>query len=259
MDVLRKLKKFYKKSKLEKGYIGKTYLGEKIPFFKVEFSPFPKCILTYAIHAREYITTYLALEQIKDFAKNGNVGCVYFIPAINIDGIKIVLKDNPLYKANYRGVDLNVNFDARWGSGAQNVRYKSSQNYIGEYPFSESETKALRDFTLKIKPDVTVSYHSKGEEIYYEFFQSEKDKKRDYALAKSVSEVTGYAIKSTLSSAGGYKDWCIQTLFIPALTIEVGKDSLSHPIKKDSLPEIYQKNKEVVKIITENDIWKKNL
>ena len=159
-------------------------------------------------------------------------------------------------------MDLNVNFDANFGSGEQNVFSKASENYVGEYAFSEPETRAIRDFTIKIRPHATISYHSKGQEIYYEFFQDTKRKKRDYLFAKSVADATGYLIKSTPDSAGGYKDWCIQKLKIPALTIEVGSDTLSHPIKKEYLDDIYRENKGVidasVQTLTEL-ICKKNL
>ncbi len=259
MNVLEELKVFYNNAKIEKGYIGSTGKGKLIPFFAISYTARPRVIFTYAIHAREYITTYLALEQIKKFVADGKVGTAYFIPAINLDGIEIVLKDKPLYKANAFGVDLNVNFDARWGTGEKNVKTAGDENYIGAFAFSESETRALRDFTLLIRPDTTVSYHSKGEEIYYEFFQDEIAKKRDRALAEAVANKTGYKIKSTPFSCGGYKDWCIERLKIPALTIEVGEDSLSHPIKKEYLPQIFAKNKDVVNVITEHEIWKKNL
>ncbi len=256
--VIEELESFYKSYPLVKGEIGKSYEGRKIYYFKVAKTERPLFIFQYSIHAREYITTYLAIEQIKDFIVRGRVGTVYFIPALNPDGINIAEKINPLYKANVRGVDLNVNFDARWGTGSQNVRVKASANYIGEHPFSEKESLALRDFTLKVKPDMTVSYHAKGEEIYYDFYQEGDRRKRDLEIAKSVSEVTGYNIVENLPSAGGYKDWCIEKLNIPSLTIEVGNDSLSHPIKKEHLPSIFNKNKEVVNTLTEK-LWTKNL
>ena len=53
---------------------------------------------------------------------------------------------------------------------------------------------------------------------------------------------------STPYSAGGYKDWCIENLKIPAITIEVGDDRLSHPIKKQKLRPIYKENKNVLEI-----------
>jgi len=251
MSVLKDLENFYKNFKGEKFSIGKSFQGREIFCFKVEKTPSPTIIVQSAIHAREFITTYLTFKLIEDFALNGKVGRVYFIPAVNPDGINICQKYNPLYKANARGVDLNVNFNARWGTGKTNVKVCGYENYIGKAPFSELETCALRDFTLKIKPDMTVSYHSKGEEIYYEFYQSRKDKVRDKEYAKIVSKITGYTIKSTPNSAGGYKDWCIEKLKIPALTIEVGEDQLSHPIGKRHQNKIFDENKGVINALTE--------
>ena len=252
MNILEKLYAFYDEFDHGKGYIGFTEKGKPIPYFCLGKSDFPVVLIQYAIHAREYITTYLAIEQIKDFYKNGKRGRIYFIPAVNIDGIEIALTKNPLYKANANRVDLNVNFDARWGEGQSNVFSPADENYVGEYPFSESESKALRDFTLYVRPDVTISYHSKGEEIYWEFFQTGEKRERDFLLAQKLGKATGYNVKQTLGSSGGYKDWCIEKLGIPSFTIEVGSDLLSHPIKETELDSIYKKNKEVINVITEN-------
>ncbi len=246
MSVLNKIERFYTDFKGEKGIVGKSFCGRNIYFFKVSVSTTPVLICQYAIHAREYVTSLLCLRQIENYVLHKKAGTVYFIPTVNPDGIDVVEKINPLYKANARGVDLNVNFDARWAKGEKNVFIAGRENYVGKKPFSEPETIALRDFTLKVKPDATISYHSKGEEIYYEFFQSGKIKERDYSFAKTVAKCTGYQIKSTPNSCGGYKDWCIEKLKIPALTIEVGSDFLSHPIGENNLDEIYYKNKQVI-------------
>ena len=243
MDIFDKVKTFYNQFNGKKQIIGKSVLGMPIFAFTVEKTPFPKIIAQYSMHAREYITVLLALKQIRRFDEYGKCGTVHFIPLVNPDGVKIATDYNPLYKANGRGVDLNVNFDALWGQGETNLTVKGDCNYIGEHPFSEPESLALKNFTLKIMPTVTLSYHSKGEEIYYEFHQNGTDKLRDYSLAKTVAKVTGYQIKSTPNSCGGYKDWCVQKLKIPALTIEVGEDFLSHPIKKEYQKQIYKKNK----------------
>ncbi len=247
MSVLCELEDFYLNFKGEKFIIGRSALNRPIYCIKVKKTNCPLVIVQYAIHAREYITTYLALKQITDFIENGKKGCVYFLPALNPDGIFISLTSKPLYKANARGVDLNVNFDARWGTGQSNVKIKGDENFIGEYPFSEPETLALRDFTLKIKPNATISYHSKGEEIYYD--------DKHLSLAKKLASVTGYQIKKTPNSAGGYKDWCVEKLKIPAFTIEVGRDELVHPLKISDLDEIYNKNKGVITALTENIWW----
>lgn len=246
MSIFVKLNDFYQSFDGEKGVIGYSFFNKPIYYLAVEKTKSPLLIVQCAIHAREYITAHLCLKLIDEFMRTGKLGKVYFIPLMNPDGVEIALNGKPFYKANGRGVDLNVNFDACWGLGEKNIRVAADENFIGEYPFSESETAALRDFTLKTNPNATISYHSKGEEIYYEFFHDELRLKRDYALASAVQKVTGYKIKSTPNSCGGYKDWCIDKLKIPALTIEVGDDNLSHPIGEESLDIIYKKNKRVI-------------
>lgn len=251
MNVLSEVKKFYRDFSGEKGIIGKSFKGKSVYYFKVEKTAYPKVIFQYAMHAREYITAYLALKMIKRFSARGSKGTVYFIPLVNPDGVKICLDGNPLYKANGRGVDLNVNFDAGWGTGKRNTRFSGSENYIGEFPFSEPETAALKNFTLEVKPDATVSYHSKGEEIYWEFGQTGKRAARDLAFAQAVASVTGYEVKRLTGSAGGYKDWCVEKLGIPALTLEVGSDALSHPVKKRYLKDIFTKNQKVTETVVD--------
>ena len=151
-------------------------------------------------------------------------------------------EDFSLWKANGRGVDLNVNFPARWGTGAKNTRRAGGENYIGRCPFSEKETLALKRFTEGICPDYTVSYHTKGEEIYWYFYQGEEACIRDLALAKVLSKSTGYPLAFAGNSAGGYKDWCIERFGIPSFTVEVGKDSLPHPLKEEAIEDILTKN-----------------
>ena len=247
----------------QKILIGRTTLNYPIYAFRVG-SGSPQIIAQYAIHAREYITYYLAIKHIKRMLKSPIKGTIYFIPVVNIDGICLVQngvnfiedekylkniqkiqknQDFSLWKANICGVDLNTNFPARWGSGRQNITYPNYQNYIGEYPASEVETRALMEFTLKIKPDLTLSFHSKGEVIYYDFHQKLKQKKNDKKIAKIIAKSTGYKIARSGKSAGGYKDWCIDYLKITAMTIEVGDNNLNHPIMKTDLPHIWATTK----------------
>lgn len=249
MNVFNDVYDFYREFNSEKFSIGNSFFGLPLWCFSVKKTEYPKVIFQYSIHAREFITTYLALEQIKDYIEFGKVGTAYFIPLVNPDGVDIAIRSNHLYKANGRGVDLNVNFDARWGKGRKNKKEKGDSDYIGEKPFSEPETKALRDFTLKIRPNLTVSYHAKGEEIYYEFHQIKPNNIRDKKIALAVAKTTGYKIRKTPFSSGGYKDWCIEKLKIPSLTIEVGDDNLSHPIGLNCLVDIYKKNKGVVNTV----------
>jgi g-D-glutamyl-meso-diaminopimelate peptidase len=246
MRVIDKVSLFYQNFKGEKEIIGKSLYGVPIYKMTVEKSGYPVLIVQGAMHAREHITALLTLKMIEDFIENGRRGTVHFIPLINPDGVSYCEEYNPLYKANGRGVDLNVNFPARWGKGEKNVNAPSNENYIGLYPLSEPESSALVSFTLKIKPNLTVSLHAKGEEIYWEFGQSGKRKKRDKFIAKKAAKATGYKLKLTKNSSGGYKDWCVQELKIPALTVEVGTYQLAHPIGSEYLDAIYEKNKRLI-------------
>ena len=150
------------------------------------------------------------------------------------------------YKANINLVDLNTNFDVDWGMGSQNTRCPNTQNFIGFYPNSEREVNNLIDFTNRIKPKLTISYHSKGEVIYYGFTQeSQNDLIRDKQIGEQLSMVTGYPLLQTENSSGGYKDWCIRYLKIPSYTIEIGNENISHPITEEYLPQIFEQNKDV--------------
>lgn len=258
MDVLQEVNEFYDNFTEEKRVLGNSYEGRRICALRVKKSQSPKIIFTYAVHGREYITSYLALKQAEAFCRDGRRGDVWFLPVVNPDGVYLSLYGNPLNKANARQVDLNVNFDADWGKGVRNVFFPAAENFVGSKPFSERESSIIRDFTLEIKPDLTVSYHSKGEEIYFKYKQDATRLIRDEAVAKIVADTTGYAIKDAYGSCGGYKDWCIDALKIPAITIEVGCDKLLHPLTKENLSEIYDKNKDVVFRLTEIK-WLKNL
>ena len=154
-------------------------------------------------------------------------------------------EDFSLWKANALGVDINNNFDANWGE-IVHADKPSSQGFIGTKPMSENETKLIANYTRKMKAFITISYHTKGEEIYFNFFQEKERLARDEKIAKRFADSTGYMIKNVESvSSGGLKDWCVKKLKIPALTIELGSDELKHPIKKESLEEIFEKNKSI--------------
>ena len=252
MNILEKIEQYYDAYSGEKGTAGYSVENRPIRYFAVEKSSRPVIIVQYSIHAREYITSYLALKQIEDFIDNGKRGKVYFLPAVNPDGISICLSGRKNYKANANGVDLNVNFDAGWGTGSKNVLSRGEENCIGDYPFSEKESRALRDFTLRVMPDATASYHSKGEEIYWEFGQTGENYLRDEKIASRLAAVTGYSAKIIKGSAGGYKDWCIKRLKIPSFTVEVGDDDLMHPIGPEHADEIFFRNKEVLNVLTES-------
>ncbi|MCD8041335.1 MAG: hypothetical protein LUF82_07450 [Clostridia bacterium] len=222
--IYKEVKKFYNNFSGTKCVTGYSFKGKEIFAMHIGSDYGRQLLAVYAVHGREWITARLALKHIKIGLSKDWGGWV--IPLLNPDGAEICQTVNPMWKANARGVDLNCNFDAEWGSGRLNTRTRGAENCIGDYPFSEAESIAIKNFTLKVMPDVTFAFHTKGEEIYWEFCG-----KGDESGAKIIAQSTGYAVKKIYGSAGGYKDWCIQKLGIAAYTVECGSDSLTHPIK----------------------------
>lgn len=270
MDAVGRVYAFYESFAGEKRVIGRSVCGQPLVALHVGGQG-KQLLFQYAIHAREWVTALLALAHIKEGVPRGGA---WFIPLANPDGAALSLRgekflrtlpphraellrrvnggrDYSLWKANAAAVDLNVNFDAAWGAGAANVRAPAPENYIGPAPFSEPESRALRDFTLSVRPAATVSYHTKGREIYWEFGQRGQALRRDEALARALAERTGYRARVITGSAGGYKDWCIRALGIPAFTIEAGSDALRHPLGEHSLPSLLEENGGVPALLCE--------
>lgn len=254
MNIYETVTRFYQEYDGEKCVVGRSTQNRAIYAFFVGSHQGKRCLCQYAMHAREWVTALLALEHIRIGVPCGGV---WILPLINPDGTLLcqeglksvssqsrremlgrITDDLTQWKANADAVDLNVNFDARWGTGKSNVSRPSSANFIGVRPFCAPENAALKNFTYRVRPDATISWHSKGEEIYYRFHQPPLRLLRDYRLARVLQKSTGYRLKNTPDSAGGYKDWCVEKLKIPAFTVEVGEDVWTHPLDERALPSI---------------------
>ncbi len=251
--------------------IGKSLFSEDIYAVHIGTYNAPQVIVQAAIHAREWITTLLVTRQTQYFMRGSPRYGVYFLPCLNPDGVRLAIEgvgfvkdklmrdflveinkgdDFRLYKANGRGVDLNTNFDALWGRGKLNIRYPYSENYIGPYPMSEPETKAIAAFTHSVQPALTISYHTKGQVVYYGFpTQNREELSLDKVIAEDIATAIGYTAIETQSSTGGYKDWCTAKLKIPSFTIEVGADMLAHPVGIEMLDELFLENIRLFEVI----------
>lgn len=248
--------------------LGYSTLGQEILGFHVGAYDGHQLIIEGGIHAREYpsslvvvgITEYLAGQELN--------GGAYIIPLVNPDGARLVLDgvdwvncsklrqyivdvndgslDFSMWKADILAVDLNVNFDALWGGGSQNVFCPSPANFVGYYANSEREVRQMIDFTYRVSPSLTLSFHTKGEVIYYGFETlSPEDIEGDRRIAEVISSINGYTPIKTESSTGGYSDWVSEYLGVPAFTIEVGASTLPTPIPLDVVPDAIERNRDV--------------
>lgn len=253
--------------------IGTSVLGRNIPCIHLGTYAGQQVLIQGAIHAREHITARLVVQLIyytQDVWPNLNGG-IYFIPMMNPDGVSLCQfgvdsvasrerrnfllevngangTDFTYWKANANAVDLNTNFSARWGTGAENVFSPAPANYVGPYPNSEPETRALLDITLAARPALTISYHARGQEIYWQFHQTSRQLERDRRIAQNFALETGYTlINGERGSAGGYKDWCIEALKIPAFTFETVSTNFPYPIDYAALEEEFPRNRNIPK------------
>ena len=199
---------------------------------------------------------------------------IHFIPMANPDGIsisqlgleglrteavretvrQIALKDGKAltetylrqWKSNANGVDLNRNFDALWESYNDHLGHASADHYKGTAPECELESKALADLTRQFQFDATLSYHTQGEVIYWNFGQEGELKDMTLLLANRVSELTGYRLDGNFRAldTAGYKDWAISKMGIPSLTIEAGHGG--NPVNPAQMDEIWRENRNVV-------------
>jgi hypothetical protein len=136
----------------------------------------PALFYTGTIHAREwigielaigfaeYIDRNIAYDQVVQEALENTA--IYMVPCANPDGFEYSRNHFSFWRKNRRqnadgsyGVDLNRNFSI----GFTKSNNPSSNVYGGPEPFSEPETRALRDFVIAHENiAIALDYHSQG-------------------------------------------------------------------------------------------------
>lgn len=216
----------------------------------------------------------LCRTQDKEYAKILEEKAIHVVPMVNPDGVTISQRGamgikNPdlknlveeialreggrhpqgsyfhRWKANAKGVDLNRNFDALWETCEDAVQEPSRENYKGPKPESEIESRALAELTRREEFQRTISYHSSGAVIYWDFYQQGQLRVQTWEFAKRIGEITGYVPQENTreQSSGGYKDWALLKMEIPSLTIEIGRQE--SPLPASCFEEIFIENRGV--------------
>ena len=219
------------------------------------------------------------LEELAGaFAAGGSLYCysageifsrasIHLVPALNPDGMDLVtgeLYQGELYrqaeliaadypqfpfpsgwKANIRGTDLNLQYPADWEQAKTNkyaagIVSPAPADYVGAYPLSAPEARAMYDYTLALSPALTLAYHTQGEVIYWKYKDFEPPRSR--LIGEALSRASGYPLETTPFASGfaGYKDWFIQDFDRPGYTIEAGQGI--NPLPLSQFDEIYKDN-----------------
>ena len=263
--------------------IGKSLAGREIPVLlfgegghHVSYNA--------AHHGNEWITTPLLLKFLESYAKaeaeDGQIAghgareryqnaTLHLMPMVGPDGVDIAtgaLNTGPEYeyavylsqhyphipfptgwKANARGVDLNLQYPAGWEK-AEEIKFSQGftlpgpRDYVGKSPLSEPESRAMYEYTMKHHFALTLSYHSQGQVIYWKYLDHLPPNSLE--IGRKFAELSGYLLEETpyVSGHAGYKDWFIQQFNKPGYTMEVGLGESPLPLSQfdkiygDNLP-----------------------
>lgn len=191
---------------------------------------------------------------------------ICLVPAVNPDGIDLVTGALPQsdvnaaaqlaanypeipfpsgWKANIRGIDTNLQYPAGWETAkeikaSQGYLLPGPRDYVGTAPLQAPESRSMYDYTRRFDPSLTLSYHTQGQVIYWQFLDYAPENAR--AIANRFSAVSGYSVEDTpyASSFAGYKDWFLQDFGRPGYTIEAGLGT--NPLPIADFPAIYRDN-----------------
>jgi len=269
---------------LETGSIGKSVMGRELYYVRLGRGA-REVSFNASHHANESITTPLVMEFIENYSKAYSTGAsilgynirelynltsIYIVPLVNPDGVDLVAYwpnyDNPaftaaarlnrtglplpsVWKANIRGVDLNLNYPADWELEKEEeieagITSPGPRDFGGDAPLSEPESRAMVDFTRAHDFRLVIAYHTQGRVIYWQF--NDYAPPRALAIANQFAAISGYDVEAGTAEAAyaGYKDWFLQEYGRPGYTIEVG--SGVNPIPLGQLPGIYRENEGIM-------------
>lgn len=173
---------------------------------------------------------------------------IYIIPIVNPDGVESYTRKNkePNHgpfgfrrKVTSYGVDLNRNYGYKWLRCFLKPWYyipfvkqfqDSNQNYRGEMPFSENETRAIRDFVKDRDIRIALSYHGYMGAILYPWWYTMRpplDEHLYRKIGREMSEINGYKLftsRDFLGYRGGVgtaEDWLYGRYGILAYCVEL--------------------------------------
>lgn len=278
-DVINRLCRKY--PRLQSFSIGKSCAGREIYALKTGKAQ-SYVLFAAAFHGSEHITTNILLYFIEElsYALNKNVSLaginarkalcgrgVIFVPLVNPDGCEISIKgaagcggkarqierlchgDFAHWNANFRGVDINHNFNAGWEQlhaleRKSGILGPAPTRYGGPHPESEPETAALVNLCRSTYINHAIALHAQGEVIYWSY--GENHDRRALKMAEIMAATSGYALDAPVGIAvgGGFKDWFIEEMGRPGFTVELGVGV--NPLPISSAAKIYADVREML-------------
>ena len=202
--------------------IGRTYLGKEILALKAGSGRKP-IVAVGAHHGREFISSQFIMAELDGLRLPDDI-TLYAIPMLNPDGVELAYSADSRWKANARGVDLNRNYPCLFYEKMTQPK-PFREGFKGYYPASERETKCLIDFVNSVDPIAAITFHAKGEEIYYADENTPYVTQLSRGYAQVLSELSGYRImppsKDPRVYAAGFENWFRMEKRRPCLLVEL--------------------------------------
>jgi len=234
----------------------------------------PAVFFNGGVHADEVLGVEVVMNFCDDIVTKYDLGDtliqryvnsyeIFVIPFINPDGHLVVESGDTEWRKNKTdnnsngilddadGVDPNRNYDFGWnldtGAGATSPE---SLMYKGPFPFSESETRAVRDLGIKYKPIIAVDYHSptygRQEVLYYCWYWSSHGMAPDELSMKHIGLEFGWAIitdsgdstyeaRRGLVNKGDFKTYFYGNFGTAAFTCEVSDTTIQDTSMVDDI------------------------
>ncbi|KAI3734512.1 hypothetical protein L6452_13982 [Arctium lappa] len=137
-----------------------------------------RILLSFGQHARELITTELALKILSILSGEQSLPkrnpvllnrtlentVIKVVPMENLNGRKKVESGELCERRNGRGVDLNRNWSVDWGKKEKD--FSPYEENPGTGPFSEPEAQMMRKLTTSFEPHLWVNVHSGMEALF---------------------------------------------------------------------------------------------
>ncbi len=129
-------------------------------------------------------------------------------------------------RTNERGVDLNRNFLPPLNCTRHSQGRRGGEEYGGERPFSEAETRAVRDALLEFEPDVALFLHTGDDAIVLPYdacfeMPAEPLHTRQVKLARKLAEAVGgvrrlgAGLPTMYPAEGTAMDWAYEHARVP--------------------------------------------
>ena len=245
--------------------------------------PKPKLFVISSIHAREYapaeLNTRFAEYLVSNYGIDPDVTWlldyheIHLLLQANPDGREraesLLLwrknaNNNYCANTNYRGADLNRNFEFQWGCCGGSSGFTCDETYRGPNPVSEPETQAIQSYMRSIFPDqrdaslssaappdatgIFIDLHSYGELVLWPWGFTANLPPNSAALrtlGRKFAWFNGYSPEQSIGlypTDGATDDFAYGDLGVAGYTFELGTaffqscSSFENTILTDNLP-----------------------